>query len=107
RPASSRPAPPRPASSRPAPSRPAPTRTASAKPARTARLELTAKPAATVYLDGKRIGQTPLAGHSLTVGKTYQLRLERKGYKTRRESITASKPGVVARRYTLEPASRR
>jgi serine/threonine-protein kinase len=102
--------PPRATTSRPASSRPAPSRTATKKPApapaRTARLEVTTKPAATVYLDGKRVGQTPLTGQTLTVGRTYQLRVERKGYKTRREAITPAKAGVIARRYVLEPVKR-
>jgi len=86
-----------------------PTVTQAGAPAsrRTAMLSVTSSPKATLYLDGRRIGETPLSNHALTVGRTYQVRLERKGYRTKRETITPADARAVRRSYTLKRDTRR
>ena len=78
-----------------------------AAPRRTTTLSVTSSPRATLYVDGRRIGQTPISGHSLTVGRTYQLRLERKGYRTKRETIAPTEARAVRRSYVLQHDPRR
>ena len=83
------------------------TKTSSATTARrTATLSIASSPRATVYVDGRRLGETP-AAQTLTVGRTYQIRLERKGYRTKRESITPSETRAIRRSYVLQRDVRR
>jgi serine/threonine-protein kinase len=74
---------------------------------RSAMLSVTSSPKATLYVDGRRIGETPISNHVLTVGRTYQARLERKGYRTKRESITPADTRSIRRSYTLKRDTRR
>jgi hypothetical protein len=61
------------------------------------------EPYGTLYIDGVEVGDTPIANHPVPLGRV-ELRVERDGYKTRRESIMISGPNPVRRRYILEPA---
>jgi serine/threonine protein kinase len=70
-------------------------------------LSITSTPRATVFIDGARIGETPITGRTLTVGRSYQIRVERKGYRTKRETINATGTRPLRRKYVLERASRR
>ena len=70
---------------------------------RFAELRITSKPTATVLIDGTRVGTTPLSDRRLTVGRTYRIRLERKGYKSKRETITVRGSETVVRRFVLTP----
>ena len=70
-------------------------------------LSVSSAPSATVYVDGARIGQTPIVDHRLPAGRRHELRVERKGYRTRRDTIAAGGSGPIVRGYTLERASRR
>ena len=72
-----------------------------------AMLNVTSKPQARILIDGKRIGETPLSGHPLTVGRTYQIRIERKGYLTKRDSIAVKSTRTLARNYVLKAEDRR
>jgi serine/threonine protein kinase len=74
---------------------------------RTTTLGITATPRATVYIDGARIGETPISGRTLTVGRSYQIRVERKGYRTKRETIEATSTKPIRRSYTLQRDPRR
>jgi hypothetical protein len=74
---------------------------------RTTTLSITSTPRATVYIDGTRVGETPVAGRTMTVGRTYQIRVEKKGYRTKRESITPSGTKAIRRSYTLQREGRR
>jgi hypothetical protein len=65
-------------------------------------LSVNSDPYGTVYVDGVEIGDTPVANHPLEVGKKYELRIEREGYRTRREIISVSGPNPIRRRYVLE-----
>lgn len=69
----------------------------------TAKLSITSTPNATVFIDGKRIGVTPIVGHTLRSG-TYQIRLERKGFRTRRETISITAPRALRRSFELQRA---
>jgi serine/threonine protein kinase len=67
-----------------------------------ARLTVASEPYGTLYVDGVEIGDTPIANYSLPVGRRVELRVERDGYKTKRESIMISGPNAIRRRYILE-----
>jgi eukaryotic-like serine/threonine-protein kinase len=68
-----------------------------------ARLTVASEPYGTLFVDGVEVGDTPIANYSLPVGRRVELRIERDGYKTKRESIMISGPNPVRRRYILEP----
>ncbi|MDQ3950092.1 MAG: protein kinase, partial [Gemmatimonadota bacterium] len=70
-------------------------------------LGVTSTPRATVFIDGARVGETPITGRALTVGRSYQIRVERKGYRTKRETITAAGTRPLRRSYVLQKESRR
>jgi Protein kinase domain/PEGA domain len=74
---------------------------------RTALLSITSSPRATVLLDGVKIGETPISGRALTVGRTYRIQLERKGYRTKRETVTVTGTRPIRRSYTLQKGPRR
>lgn len=67
-------------------------------------LSVSATPRATVYLDGKRVGETPVARLSLVVGRNYELSVVRKGYRTKRETIRPRSAEPLHRKYTLQRA---
>jgi hypothetical protein len=69
-----------------------------------ARLTVASEPYGTLFIDGVEVGDTPIANYSLPVGRRVELRVERDGFKTKRESIMISGPNPVRRRYILEPA---
>jgi serine/threonine-protein kinase len=91
--------------SRPA-ERPAATAPAVSK-RQTVRLSVLSSPKATVYIDGRRVGLTPVEEQTITVGRDYQIRLERKGYRTKRETINVTGTKPVRRSYTLQRSGRR
>ena len=74
---------------------------------RSVTLSVSSKPRATVFIDGARIGDTPIAGRALTVGRSYQIRVERKGYRTKRETIAATGTRPITRSYVLQKERRR
>ena len=63
-------------------------------------LAVHSSPRAVVYVDGTRIGLTPVAKHRIPTG-THRLRLELKGYQTVTETIVVKGTGPVTRRYAL------
>jgi predicted Ser/Thr protein kinase len=69
-----------------------------------ARLTVASEPYGTLYVDGVEVGDTPIANYQLPIGRRVELRVERDGYRTKRESIMISGPNPVRRRYILEPA---
>ena len=68
-----------------------------------ARLTVASEPYGTLYVDGVEVGDTPIANYQLPVGRRVELRVERDGFKTRRESIIVNGPNAIRRRYILEP----
>jgi serine/threonine protein kinase len=70
-------------------------------------LSVSSTPRATVFIDGARIGETPITGRALTVGRSYQIRVERKGYRAKRETIAATGTRAINRRYVLQKEGRR
>ena len=68
-----------------------------------ATLTIEADPHGTVYLDGRKLGVTPIDGYAISLGRTYEVTVEREGYKTMRETIRVARPDNVRRRYVLEP----
>jgi serine/threonine-protein kinase len=74
---------------------------------RIATLTVESRPRATIFINDARAGQTPLLGHRLVVGREYQIRVERAGFRTRRETITPRESAPIRRSYVLERAKRR
>ena len=64
-------------------------------------ITIVSSPSATVYIDGKRIGETPLANHQLPIGKMYRIRVEKAGYRTKRDSVRVRDEKPISRRYIL------
>jgi hypothetical protein len=69
---------------------------------RTLALRVESKPRATIFINDVRAGETPLLNRQVTVGRTYQIRVERAGYRTRRETIIPSGTAPIRRSYVLE-----
>jgi serine/threonine-protein kinase len=69
---------------------------------RTLPLRIESKPRATIFINDVRAGETPLLNRQLTVGRTYRIRVERAGYRTRRETIIPSGTAPIRRSYVLE-----
>ena len=89
-----------------------PTASASSSRAKEARrrsvpLSVETKPRATIFINEVRAGEAPLVNRQLTVGRTYRIRVERAGYRTRRETITAAGSGPIRRTYVLERLKKR
>jgi hypothetical protein len=69
----------------------------------TAPLTVGSEPHGTLYVDGVEVGDTPVANFRLTVGATHEIRVEREGYRTKRERFTVADPNPIRRRFILEP----
>jgi serine/threonine protein kinase len=63
-------------------------------------LKVDSDPRGVLYVDGVKVGLTPVANHRLPLG-THRLRIERKGYQTRAETIVVRGTGPITRRYDL------
>jgi hypothetical protein len=63
-------------------------------------LKVDSDPRGVLYVDGARVGPTPIRNHRLQSG-THRLRLEQKGYQTLTETIVVKGTGPVTRRYDL------
>src|SRR6185312_5996805 len=102
-PVSAPPAASRPARRTPSAPRPAPAKrrgSATLRPVQYALLKVDSDPWGVLYLDGARLGLTPIANHRLSLG-THRLRIEQKGYQTLTETIVVRGTGPVIRRYDL------
>jgi serine/threonine-protein kinase len=75
--------------------------------ARTTTLTVASDPYGTLYVDGVEVGLTPITDYQLVVGRSYQIRIERDGYQTKRETIRAEDPNPIRRRYILDPGGPR
>jgi serine/threonine protein kinase len=69
---------------------------------RTLPLRIESKPRATIFINDERAGETPLLNRQVTIGRTYRIRVERAGYRTRRETIIPSGTAPIRRSYVLE-----
>jgi len=101
------PAPVTPAPVTPTPVAKAPRHVARPEPRATeqvAYLTVASDPYGTLFINGVDVGVTPRADYALTVGKSYEIRVEQDGYKPKRETINVSGPNPIRRRYILEPA---
>ena len=97
-PAASRPARQRPAAPVPSPEkRRGPTKL---KLVQYARLKVDSDPRGVLYVDGVRVGLTPVTNHRLPLG-SHRLRIEQKGYQTLTETIVVKGTAPVIRRYDL------
>jgi serine/threonine protein kinase len=65
-----------------------------------ASLSVHSTPRAVLYVDGIKIGLTPVTNHRLTPG-TYRLRIGQKGYRTVTEKIVVKGTRPITRRYEL------
>ena len=60
----------------------------------------------TADIDGKRLGVTPLANHQLSIGGMYRIRVEKTGYRTKRDSVRVRDETPISRRYILSRTSK-
>jgi len=76
-----------------------------AEPARkqTSPITVASEPYGVLFIDDIEIGDTPVANHPLEVGRSYRIRVEREGFRTKRETITVSSPNPIRRSYVLDP----
>jgi serine/threonine protein kinase len=65
-----------------------------------ASLSVRSTPRGVLYVDGAKVGVTPITNHRLTPG-TYRLRVEQKGYRTAAETIVVKGTRPIHRRYDL------
>ena len=63
-------------------------------------LKVYSDPRGVLYVDGVRVGLTPVTNHRLSRG-SHRLRIEQKGYQTLTETIMVKGTGPVIRRYEL------
>jgi hypothetical protein len=63
-------------------------------------LSVRSTPRGLLYVDGVRVGLTPITNHRLTTG-THRLRVEQKGYRTLTETIVVKDTRPILRRYDL------
>jgi serine/threonine-protein kinase len=70
---------------------------------RTAPLTVASEPYGRLFVDDVDIDDTPVANHPLEVGRTYRIRVERDGFRTKHETITVTGPNAIRRRYVLDP----
>jgi serine/threonine protein kinase len=70
------------------------------KPLQDAPLRVQSEPRGVLYLDGVRVGLTPITNQRLSAG-THRLRVEQKGYRTVTETIVVKGTAPVTRRYQL------
>jgi len=75
------------------------------KPVQDARLKVDSDPRGVLYVDGVRVGLTPVTNHRLPLG-THRLRVERKGYQTLTETIVVRGTKPITRRYDLRRQGR-
>jgi serine/threonine protein kinase len=66
-----------------------------------AMLSVRSAPRGVLYVDGVKVGLTPITNHRLTRG-TYRLRVEQKGYRTVAETIVVKGARPINRRYDLQ-----
>jgi hypothetical protein len=69
------------------------------------RFDVTSSPTATLYIDGRRIGVTPIVDGRLSAG-VHELRLERTGYRATRDTIAVNETQSVRRAYVLRRRTR-
>ena len=68
-------------------------------------LRVQSDPRGVLYVDGVRVGLTPITNHRLPAG-THRLRVEQKGYRTVTETIVVKGTAPVTRRYQLRRQAR-
>jgi serine/threonine-protein kinase len=69
----------------------------------TAALTVASEPYGVLFIDDVEIGDTPVANRPLEVGRSYRIRVEREGYRTKRETIVVTGPNAIRRNYVLDP----
>jgi tRNA A-37 threonylcarbamoyl transferase component Bud32 len=69
-------------------------------PVRYALLRVDSDPSGVLYIDGVKVGLTPVANRRLPFG-SHRLRIERKGFQTLTETIVVKGTGPITRRYDL------
>jgi len=70
-------------------------------PRPTVTLNITSSPAANLFIDGRRVGVTPIVGHRVTGAGNHYVRVEQKGYRTIRDTIRVTATRPVRRNYVL------
>jgi serine/threonine protein kinase len=69
----------------------------------TSPITVASEPYGVLFIDDIEIGDTPVANHPLEVGRSYRIRVEREGFRTKRETITVGSPNPIRRSYVLDP----
>ena len=84
---------------------PQPSSRVAAEPTRklTSPITVASEPYGVLFIDDIEIGDTPVANHPLDVGHSYRIRVEREGFRTKRETIRVSSPNPIRRSYVLDP----
>ncbi len=70
------------------------------RPVQYALLKVDSDPRGILYVDGIRLGLTPISNHRFSLG-THRLRVEQKGYQPMTETLVVKGTGPVTRRYHL------
>jgi serine/threonine protein kinase len=71
------------------------------RPVQYALLKVNSEPRAVLFVDGAKVGLTPISNHRLPLG-THRLRIEQRGYQAVTETFVVKGTGPVTRRYTLQ-----
>jgi hypothetical protein len=71
------------------------------RPVQYAALKVSSAPRGVLFIDGVKVGLTPVSNHRLGFG-THRLRIEQKGYQAVTETIVVKGTGPVTRRYNLQ-----
>ena len=79
---------------------PAPPAAAARAPKKQVSLTVRSTPRGVLYLDGAKIGLTPITNYRLTPG-TYRLRIEQKGYRPVSETLSVKGTRPISRQYVL------
>ena len=65
-------------------------------------VSINSTPAATVFINGRNVGETPIGNYRVPVG-TVEIRLEAPGYRTLTDRVSVGPGETVPRRYPLTP----
>ncbi|MGZ8398531.1 MAG: serine/threonine-protein kinase [Gemmatimonadales bacterium] len=63
-------------------------------------VKVNSDPKGILYVDGVRVGRTPISNHRLSLG-THRIRVEQKGYQPITETLVVKGTGPITRRYNL------
>jgi hypothetical protein len=68
-------------------------------------VKVNSDPKGILYVDGVRVGRTPISNHRLSLG-SHRIRVEQKGYQPITETLVVKGTGPITRRYNLRRQGR-